>query len=171
MKVNEGLLVCEMKSLGAAYGVVQHISRESLQVTEIIPTADGAVLLVSGPIDCLVDLLSSANEVVSNRIIPALSAQVIESYLGLKNPPLDKELFVFEGRQIGDVFEAAVRLEAAGAKPFDLRILRGGNPRAYVLATGDAGISFSADGLIGQFSRIENPNEQVRTFFETSPQR
>lgn len=171
MKVNEGLLVCEMKSLGAAYGVVQHISRESLQVTEIIPTADGAVLLVTGPIDALVDLLSSANDVASNRIIPSLSAQVIESYLGLQNPPLDGDLFIFEGRQIGDVFEAAVRLEAAGVKPFDLRILRGGNPRAYVLATGSPSAVFSADGLIGQFSRIENPNQTVSRFFEMSPQR
>ncbi|HRO66362.1 MAG TPA: hypothetical protein PL182_02225 [Pseudobdellovibrionaceae bacterium] len=171
MKANEGLLICEMKSLGAAYGVIQHISQESLRVTEIIPTAEGAVLLVGGPVDSLVELLRFASEVVSNRIIPSLSKQVIESYLALQNPPLEGNLFIFEGRQIGDVFEAAARLEAAGAKPFDLRVLRGGSPRAYVLATGGAVPSFSTDGLVGQFSRIENPNENVRKFFEIAPQR
>ena len=169
MKTGSSLLVCEMKSVGSAYSLIQEMKPEKHETVELIPNADGAVLMVSGQMDDLLQLLRKANDVFTSRFIENLSPAVIEAYLGLQNPPLSEQFMLFESRQVGDVFEAAGRMEAQGLKPFDLRILRGSGLRAYVMASGPRAASFSTDGLSGQLTSIENPNPVLKSYFELSP--
>lgn len=171
MKVGESLLVCEMKSVGAAYSLMQEMRPELHDTIELIPNSDGAVLMVSGKMDDLLQLLRKANDIFSSRFIENLTPAVIESYLGLQNPPLGERFMLFESRQVGDVFEAACRMESQGLTPFDLRILRGSGLRAYVMGSGPAGAAISTDGISGQLTQIENPNPVLKSYFEISAQK
>lgn len=172
MKVGESLLVCDFKFLGAAYDLIHHIPADGPAKLDLIPTSEGATLLVSGEINALVDLLRKAKDMNTNRLIENIGPSVIEAYLGLSNPPLSDSLVVFESRMVGDVFEAAVRLESAGYKVFDLRILRGGAPRAYVLATGaQAETPITTENLSGQLTTFSHPGPRLREFFALSSQK
>lgn len=169
---NRVFVVCETKTLGRAYELLQKISADDVELTEVIPMSEGAALLLLGSDQILQAFTESSDSTVRNlQIIKNFSDTLLEAYLGIKNPPVSGSLMIFESSVMGDVFEAARRLDQAGAEVFDLRILRGGAPKAYLFATGQAGEGFAVEGLVGTFTQIESPQDLVKSYFEIAPQK
>lgn len=164
MIAGSALLSVDFDSVGEGFEALQKIAAHD--VLEFIPSAAGASLLISGEIASLEKLLPALPAPRHSRMIKSVSETVAKAWLGLENPPLKTVLAVFESSAIGDVFEAAVRLEKTGYLPFDLRLLRGATPKAYVLATGDAGAVPPVADLRGQLTLIGHPSDALKAFFE-----
>lgn len=168
MKPGASLAIVETPTLGGGYAAIQGV-HEPLEVFELIPSGPGAVVLVSGPGAELAKWIAMFPRENSRLVLP--SEQVIQSYLGLENPPLGQIFGCFESQRIGDVFEAAFRLEQAGWLPFDLRIQRGATLRASVFATGAGDVKEPRlQDLHGAWTSIKDPSTSLRDFFELRPQ-
>ena len=164
MKAGFSLLALSYDSIGEGFEALQKAS--SQDVIEMIPSASGSTLLISGEAAALEKLREQLPAPSSARLVKSVSEQVAKSWLGLENPPLKSVLVVFESSSLGDVFEAATRLEKSGYVPFDLRLLRGAKPMGYVLATGDGGPVPQTADLHGQLTMIGHPSEALKSFFE-----
>lgn len=164
MKAGSSLLALTYDSIGEGFEALQRVSAQD--VIEMIPSAAGASLLISGETSALEKLREQLPAPTSARLVKSVSEQVTKSWLGLENPPLKSVLVVFESSSLGDVFEAATRLEKHGYLPFDLRLLRGATPKGYVLATGDGGAVPPTADLHGQMTMIGHPSEALKSFFE-----
>lgn len=167
MKAGDALLVLTYDLLGRAYEAVQALP-EGVSVAELIPAAGETTLALTGTAASLVLLSETLPRPSSSRFIDQVPAEVIESWLGLSNPPLESQLAIFETDSVADAFEAAVRLHKAGLQPFDLRLLRGAQVKAYVLATGRTD-ALGLQDLNGTLTLIPAPSAPLREFFEISP--
>lgn len=164
MAPGSSLLALTYLSIGEGFEALQKVSTE--EVVEFIPSAAGSSLLMSGDASKLEQLREQLPPPSSARLIRSVSEQVTKAWLGLESPPLKSVLVVFESPRLGDVFEAAMRMEQSGYVPFDLRFLRGASAMGYVLATGDGGpVPHTAD-LQGQMTMIGHPSDALKSFFE-----
>ncbi|MBX2988175.1 MAG: hypothetical protein KF802_09780 [Bdellovibrionaceae bacterium] len=168
MKPGDALLVLEMESLGKAYEVIQGLAN-AVEAVEMIPGATGAVVMIAGNETALKGLQGHAG-ITRQRLVPSLSEAVVQAYLGLENPPLDGNFFCFESPDLGEVFEVADTLAQKGFAPFDLRILRGGPWKAYVLATGRGGTeSLAGFPWLVRLTHIPSPSASLRDYFSLKP--
>lgn len=168
MKPGSALLAVNYGSIGEGYEALQKVGKDH-DVIEMIPSAAGSTLLIAGEAGALENLLRELPPPESSRLIAAVGEPVARAWLGLENPPLRSVLAVYESSAVGEVFEAAVRFEKQGYVPFDLRVLRGAQAKAYVLATGDGGEVPSVADLRGQLTLIGRPSDALRSFFELQP--
>lgn len=148
--VGADLSFFQFATLGEALARVQ--AAPMTEVVELLPHARGALLVLKGR-------HHGAQQVVSQ-----IPEGLIHAWLGLTNPPLRENLVVFESNDAGAVFEAGKRMIATGLEVFDLRVLRGGELKAYVLATGTGEASLG--DLPGRLTAIAQPNAALREFFE-----
>lgn len=167
MRPGSGLLVLDYAGLGEAYGALQLLKTGSVEVVELIPSAGSTILMLSGLRDELILIEKIFPVPRSRHLIESLPERTIDAWLGLQNPPLEMCLAIFESDSIGAVFEASVRFEQAGIRPFDLRILRGATVKAYVFATGEGEWPNLSD-LRGLGTKIQNPSVALKEFFEVS---
>lgn len=168
MEPGRSLLVLEFPTLGKAYEAAQKIEAP-LELVELIPGAEGGALLASGPKEILQDY--STRHGLKGELIDAVAASVLQSYLGLENPPLQGTLIVFESPSVAALFRAAQALSDKGLRPFDLRVQRGGKPRGHVLATGS--VDQTADLVPlerrGTWTLIQSPSSALKSLFELNP--
>lgn len=169
MKPGQSLLVLETDFLGRAYEVV-HGLPAGVELMELLPSAGGATLLLTGPLEALRAAID-VRGVSSSDLIEHVPESVLTAYLGLENPPLQEQLLIFESPRAGALFKGAVALSDRGFLPFDLRLQRGGaKVQGYLFATGPK-IDFDPSVLEsrGVWTRILSPSDQIRALFETAP--
>lgn len=159
------ILVFETVHLGQAYEALQTLPA-GLESFEVISGSGVNLVILQGPEQRLRAYQESLSGTAHPRLVSPWTETLEKARLGLENPQLEKTFIVFESSRIGDVFEAAARLEKNGFNVFDLRVLRGSDLKAHLFATGDSKVGKELSDLHGTLTQIHEPSSFVRQHFE-----
>ncbi|MES3039243.1 MAG: hypothetical protein V4736_15150 [Bdellovibrionota bacterium] len=142
------LIVGRAQTYGALFAAVNYLDKSKFEVLELFPVGNGGHLILEALAsnidqakadfkDWELKISKDKIEFSELQFFSDLDDSIIDSYLSLHTPELLPEGFaIIESNSLSNILTQAKATVSLGARIFDLRFLKGSEPKAFCIVSG-----------------------------------
>ncbi len=166
---NLNLIVIQTRDIGPGFQLANRAGALNCEILELSILGKGILLILNtqeqDPEQVRQKLSDRDATITTHKELPM---KVFNAYLSTEQGKLGSDLVIFEGTNLGHLFEVCQRLPTA--EIIDLRMIRGAQAKAYLFLSGvnaDALSEFRSQHLM--VTHLGPLTEEVRAYLEISP--